>query len=404
MAIHPVSGESTSNLGDHVHQRRGENPKHYHLDHIDRLSNCSTWTPAPVFHSRNAPTGRQEVGPHCHDGSNHPQQSPSIEIHTVGHTVAPHTCCIGTSDSTPLTTNTHVVKYQATQTTIPNIVANVLNKQSSQATVQRVLHCFTCGGRGHKSSGCTSPKKKCVSCGGYGHTTIDCPNCHALSRKKRRRRSGPCARNGGGNHSPGTPGSTSDGGCGHSLLGCSNHRKPTLRHRRLRREPKARERGEHYSTAADVSASDPGQHRRSPCRHTTLNGVTPPDAIVRSDQCTCQNASKDADLSIVGIISIDEDACIHSEDGNHESLPMHIPEMTDVAPTGVASKAITSHCTVSNQHIAHNSVTATHCAVSLQYIAPNLVTVAHCTVSYQHIASDRTKHSVSVYPDYSERQ
>ena len=465
MAIHPVSGESTSNLGDHVHQRRGENPKHYHLDHLDRLSNCSTWTPAPVSHSRNAPTGRQEVGPHCHDGSNHPQQSPSIEIHTVGHTVAPHTCCIGTSDSTPLTTNTHVVKYQATQTTIPNIVANVLNKQSSQATVQRVLYCFTCGGRGHKSSGCTSPKKKCVSCGGYDHTTIDCPNCHALSRKKRRRRSGTCARNGGGSHSPGTPGSTSDGGCGHLLLGCSNHRKPTLRHRRLRREPKARERGEHYSTAAVVSASDPGQHHRSPCRHTTLNGVTPPDAIVRfdqstcqnaskdadlsivgiisidedacihsedgnheslrmhipemtdvdtfvrSDQCTCQNASKDADLSIVGIVSINEDACTHSEDGNHESLPMHIPEMTDVAPTGVASKAITSHCTVSNQHIAHNSVTATYCTVSHQhiapelvtavhytvshqYIAPNLVTVAHCTVSYQHIAPDRTTHSV----------
>ena len=179
-------------------------------------------------------------------------------------------------------------------------------------------------------------QRKSVSWGGYGHTTIVCPNCHALSRKKRRRRSGPCARNGGGNHSPGTPGSTSDGGCGHSLLGCSNHRKPSLRHRRLRREPKARERGEHYSTAAVVSASDPGQHRRSPCRHTTLNGVTPPDAIVSSDQCTCQNASKYADLSIVGIISIDEDACIHSEDGNHESLPMHIPEMTVVAPTGVA--------------------------------------------------------------------
>ena len=121
--------------------------------------------------------------------------------------------------------------------------------------------------------------------------------------------------------------------------------------------------------------------------------------------------SKDADLSIVGIVSINEDACIHSEDGNHESLPMHIPEMTDVAPTSVASKAITSHCTVSNQHIAHNSVRATHCTVSHQYIAPklvtavhcteshqynspNLVTVAHCTVSYQHIAPDRITHSV----------
>ena len=124
-----------------------------------------------------------------------------------------------------------------------------------------------------------------------------------------------------------------------------------------------------------------------------------------------QNASKDADLSIVGIVSINEDACTHSEDSNHESLPMHIHEMTDVAPTGVASKAITSHCTVSNQHIAHYSVTATHCTVSHQYIAPelvtavhctvshqyiapNLVTVAHCTVSYQHIAPDRTTHSV----------
>ena len=132
---------------------------------------------------------------------------------------------------------------------------------------------------------------------------------------------------------------------------------------------------------------------------------------MRSDQCKCQNASKDADLSIVGIVSINEDACIHSDDGNHESLPMHIPEMTDVAPTGVASKAITSHCTVSKQHIAQNSVTATHCTVSHQYIAPelvtavhctvshqyiapNLVTVADCTVSYQHIAPDRTTHSV----------
>ena len=407
MAIHPVSGESSSELGHHVQLRLDEHPKHYHLDHLDRLSNCSTWTPAPVSHSHNDPKGRQEVSPHCQDGSSHPQQSPNIERHAV----TPHTRCIGTSDSTPLTINTHVVKCQATQMATPNIVANVLNKQSSQAIVQRVLHCFTCGGRGHKSRGCTSPKKTCVSCGGYGHATIDCPNCHALSRKKRRRRSGPSARNGGGSHSPGTPGSTSGGGCGHSLLGCSNHRKPTLRHRRLRREPKARERGEHYSTAAVVSASDPGQHHRYPCRHTTLNGVTPPDAIMRSDQCTCQNASKDADLSIVGIISIDEDACIHSEDGNHESLPMHIPEMTDMAPTGIASKAITSHCTVSNQHIAHNSVTATHCTishqyiapelvtavhctVSHQYIAPSLVTVAHCTVSYQHIAPDRTTHSV----------
>ena len=139
--------------------------------------------------------------------------------------------------------------------------------------------------------------------------------------------------------------------------------------------------------------------------------MTDVDTFVRSDQCTCQNALKDADLSIVGIASINEDACTHSEDGNHESLPMHIHEMTDVAPTGVASKAITSHCTVSNQHIAHNSVTATHCTVSHQYIAPelvtavhctvshqyiapNLVTVAHCTVSYQHIAPDRTTHSV----------
>ena len=78
------------------------------------------------------------------------------------------------------------------------------------------------------------------------------------------------------------------------------------------------------------------------------------------------------------------------------SMKMHVStqRMTDVAPTGVALKAITSHCTVSNQHIAHNSVTATHCTVSHQYIAPNLVTVAHCTVSHQHIAPDRTTHSV----------
>ena len=277
MDIHSVSGESTSELRCHVHLGRGETPKHYHLDHLDRLSNCSTWTPAPVFHSHNAPMGRQEVSPHCHDGSSHPQQSSSIERHTVGHTVAPHTRCTEASGSTSLITNTHVVKCQATQTTTPNIVAIVLNKQSSQATVQRVLYCFTCGGRGHKSNGCTSPKKKCVLCGGYGHTTIDCPNCHTLSRKQRRRRNGPRARNCGGNHSPGTPGSTSGGGCGHFLLlGCSNHRKPTLRHRRLRGEPKARERGEHYTTAAVVSTSDPGQHHRTPCRYTTLNGVTPP--------------------------------------------------------------------------------------------------------------------------------
>ena len=137
MAIHPVSGESTSELGRHVHLRRGEHPKHYHLDHLNRLSNCSTWTPTPVSHSHNDAKGRQEVNPHCHDGSSHPQQSPSIERHTV----APHTRCIGTSDSTSLTTNTHVVKCQATQTTTSNIVANVLSKQ---ATVQRVLYCFTC--------------------------------------------------------------------------------------------------------------------------------------------------------------------------------------------------------------------------------------------------------------------
>ena len=37
--------------------------------------------------------------------------------------------------------------------------------------------------------------------------------------------------------------------------------------------------------------------------------------------------SKDTDLNIVGIVSIDEDACIHSEDGNHESLSMHIPDI-----------------------------------------------------------------------------
>ena len=57
--------------------------------------------------------------------------------------------------------------------------------------------------------------------------------------------------------------------------------------------------------------------------------------------------------------------------------------MTDVAPSGIASKAITSHL-----------VTAIHRTVSYQYIAPGLVTAAHCTVSYQHIALDRTTHSV----------
>ena len=133
---------------------------------------------------------------------------------------------------------------------------------------------------------------------------------------------------------------------------------------------------------AVVPTTDPGQHHGSQCRQTIINAVTPPDAFMRSDQCTCQNASKDADLSIVGIVSIDEDACIHSEDGNHESLPMHISDMTDVAPPGVASKTITSHCTVSNQHIAHDSVTAAYRTVSHQYIALDLVTAAHCAVSH----------------------
>jgi hypothetical protein len=125
MAIHPVSGEPTSDLGHHVHLRRDEHRKHYHLDHLDRLSNCSTWTPTPVSHSDNDAKGRQEVCPLCHGGSSHPQQSPNIERHTV----APHTRCIATSDSTSFTTNTHVVKCQATQTTTPNFVANDLNKQ-----------------------------------------------------------------------------------------------------------------------------------------------------------------------------------------------------------------------------------------------------------------------------------
>ena len=97
---------------------------------------------------------------------------------------------------------------------------------------------------------------------------------------------------------------------------------PTHRHRRLRRKPKTRERGEHYFSVAVVSTSDPGQHHGYRCRQTTLNAVTSPDAFMRSDQCTCQNASKDADLSIVGIVSIDEDVCIHSEDGNHNSISL----------------------------------------------------------------------------------
>ena len=73
---------------------------------------------------------------------------------------------------------------------------------------------------------------------------------------------------------------------------------------------------------------------------------------------------------------------------------MHISDMTDVAPPGVASKTITSHCHVSNQHIAHDSVTPAYCTVSHPYFAPDLVTAAHCTVSYQHIAPDRTTHIV----------
>ena len=122
---------------------------------------------------------------------------------------------------------------------------------------------------------------------------------------------------------------------------------------------------------------------------------------MRSDQCTCQNAPKDVDLSIVGIVSIDEAACIHSEDGNHESLPMHISGMTDIALPDIALKAITSHCTVSNQHIAPDLVTAVHYTVAHQYIAPDLVTAAHCTVSYQHIAPDKTEHNKQSSPcDY----
>ena len=110
----------------------------------------------------------------------------------------------------------------------------------------------------------------------------------------------------------------------------------------------------------------------------TINAVTPPDAFMRSDQCTCQNASKDADLSIVGIVSIGEDACIHSENGNHESLPMHISDMTDVAPPGVASKTITLHCTVSNQHIAHDSVTVYSTEFGDSCTLHRLIP-AHCT-------------------------
>ena len=48
---------------------------------------------------------------------------------------------------------------------------------------------------------------------------------------------------------------------------------------------------------------------------TTLNAVTPSGALMRYDQCTCQHG-----LSILGIVSVDEDAHIQSEDGNHESL------------------------------------------------------------------------------------
>ena len=108
MAIHPLSGESTSELGHHVHLRLDEHRKHNHLDHLDRLSNCSTWTPAPVSHSHNDAKGRQEVIPHCHGGSSHPQQSPNIERHTV----APHTRSIETSNLASFTTNTHVAKCQ----------------------------------------------------------------------------------------------------------------------------------------------------------------------------------------------------------------------------------------------------------------------------------------------------
>ena len=47
---------------------------------------------------------------------------------------------------------------------------------------------------------------------------------------------------------------------------------------------------------------------------TTLNAVTPSGAFMRYDQCMCQHG-----LSILGIVSVDEDAHIQSEDGNHET-------------------------------------------------------------------------------------
>ena len=40
------------------------------------------------------------------------------------------------------------------------------------------------------------------------------------------------------------------------------------------------------------------------------------------------NDTKNADLSILVIVSIDEDACFQSEDGNRESLPRHTPDQT----------------------------------------------------------------------------
>ena len=71
---------------------------------------------------------------------------------------------------------------------MPNIVANVLTKQSSQATVQRVLYCFTYGG---KDTSHVVARHLIKSVSVWRLRLIDCPNCHALSRKQKRHRNGP---------------------------------------------------------------------------------------------------------------------------------------------------------------------------------------------------------------------
>ena len=196
------------------------------------------------------------------------------------------------------------MKCQATQTTTPNIVANVC------PTYIVLLHLY---GRGHKSRDCMPPRERCVSC---GHVNVNCHNCHALCH-----------------------GSKDVAGVAHARVTAM---ATTPRKRRVLLRPfntwffqpsstdtqastSSRERGEQYSSVAVVSTTDPRQHCGYPCRQTTFSAVAPSGGLNRSHQCTCQNASRHPYLNILVIVCIDEDACIQSEEDNHGSLSMLIP-------------------------------------------------------------------------------